>query len=289
MRLQVTHSTHYRYSLPARASINDLRLSPEDTERQTPETTELTIDPVAELKPTRDLFGNLVHNFEVTDPHLALSITATSIVQTEPDFDPPENLRHLSLKHSSPQHWDDRFHDFLTDSGCVQRDPETWREALDIQARSRKTWATVVEDLSHHIFTTCQYQEQFIHTARTSTQVQRERTGTCQDFAHLLIAYLRHLNLPARYCSGYLYDPGLDGSNQPQLIGTGTTHAWVEAYLPGFGWLGIDPTNNCWVNEHYITLAFGRDYHDVVPIRGSFLGGGNERDLSVTIDIKKLG
>ncbi|MEM9080600.1 MAG: transglutaminase family protein [Verrucomicrobiota bacterium] len=288
MRLHVTHHTLYRYSLPARSSINELRLSPEHTDRQSPSETRFEINPTTKLSSTRDLFGNLVHHFEVEEKHPALSITSTSTVETLPSFSPPETLLHQPLQNPADLQLDDRLRDFLTDSNCIQRDPQTWREALDLQANATPTWSALLEKLNNHIFQTCHYQEQHLHTMRTATQVQRERTGTCQDFAHLLISYLRLLHIPARYTSGYLYDPGLDHNNQPQLIGSGTTHAWVEAFLPDFGWLGIDPTNNCWVNDHYISLAFGRDYHDVVPIRGSFLGGGKNRDLEVSIQIHRL-
>ena len=288
MRLHITHETTYHYSLPARLSVNELRLSPEDSPRQTPGETHFRIDPVATLASSRDLFGNLVHQFEFEDKHPSLNIAVESTVETRPYSPPSHEVLHSPLPHPSKHSGDDHLRDFLSESNCIPRDPETWREALDLQSCSDNTWAGFVLTLSQHIFENCKYCEQHIHTMRAASQVQRERTGTCQDFSHLLIAYLRLLHIPARYISGYLYDPGLDGGTSPELIGSGTTHAWVEAYLPNFGWLGIDPTNNCWVNENYVSLAFGRDYHDVVPIRGSFMGGGNNRELEVSILVQKL-
>lgn len=288
MRLHIVHNTTFRYQLPARSSTNELRLSPEDNDRQTPQDLKFTVNPLASLAESRDLFGNLIHQFEIEEKHPVLSISAESIVETSSNWQPLPEVFHQPVDQISQLN-DDRLRDFLTDSECVQRNPETWREALDVQATSDNSWSDTLWQLSKHVFNSCQYCEQHLHVMRTATEVQRERSGTCQDFSHLLISYLRHLKIPARYCSGYLYDPGLDHSDHPELVGTGTTHAWVEAYLPDFGWLGIDPTNNCWVNEQYVSLAFGRDYHDVVPIRGSFLGGGTNRELEVSIQVKKLG
>jgi transglutaminase-like putative cysteine protease len=286
MLLQITHTTSFHYSLPARSSINELRLSPEDTSRQTPGDTIFQIEPTTELTFSRDLFGNLVHHFEIEEKHPALIISAISEVETFFSPHPPLSLFDQEVIDASAN--DDTLRDFLSESDCILRDPGTWREAVDIHSSSDGTWSGLLFDLSQHIFTTCAYREQKIHVMRNSSDVQRERFGTCQDFAHLLTSYLRLLQIPARYCSGYLYDPGLDGSDTPELIGSGTTHAWVEAHHPVFGWVGIDPTNNCWVNDHYVSIAFGRDYHDVVPIRGSFLGGGKNRELEVSITVKSV-
>lgn len=288
MRLGVTHTTSYQYSQPARDSINELKLTPENTSRQSLEKCELQVAPDADLQESRDLFGNRLHQFTVEEPHTKLIITAKSVVETQAY--PHLVYRCYKTERCPPSSFqeDDSLRDYLSESACVPRDPETWREALDIQTRADPTWAGLFDAIRNHIFETCIYREQIVHAMRTSTEVQRERTGTCQDFAHLMLAYLRLLNYPARYCSGYLYDPGLEQQKEAELIGSGVTHAWVEAFIPDIGWVGIDPTNRCWVNDHYITLAVGRDYHDIVPIKGSLLGGGKERKLDVSVRVQAV-
>lgn len=288
MRLRIVHTTTYHYSQPARESINELRLTPEESARQSLEHCAIHVSPKTTLAESHDLFGNRLHQFTVEDPHETLVVTAESSVETHPL--PHQVYRCYKTPLGSPASLqeDENLHDFLSESSCVPRDPETWREALDIQTRSDSTWGGLLVALRNHIFETCIYREQLVHTMRTSTEVQRERIGTCQDFAHLLLAYLRLLNFPARYCSGYLYDPGLDGKEVAELVGSGVTHAWVEAFVPEIGWVGIDPTNRCWVDDRYVSLAIGRDYHDIVPIQGSLIGGGNERKLDVSVRVQAV-
>lgn len=289
MRLRIVHTTTYHYSQPARESINELRLTPLQSEWQECEQTAIRVKPGTTLRESHDFFGNLVHAFTVEEAHRDLVVEAQSTVETSswPHFvyraykTPLEGV-------SAFQQADGGLHDYLVESPYVLRDPETWREALDIQASCPPTWGDLLARMRNHIFDTCVYREQVVHAMRTSTEVQRERVGTCQDFAHLMIAYLRLLNFPARYCSGYLYDPGLDGRAVPEQIGSGVTHAWVQAFVPGAGWVGIDPTNRCWVDESYVTLAVGRDYRDIVPIQGSLLGGGQERTLEVSVRVSAV-
>ena len=288
MLLRVLHRTTYRYSESARDSMNELRLSPEETVRQQPRSCSIEISPQASLSESRDLFGNLVHSFTIEKEHTLLSVTANSLVETRSfphlvyrSYTIPIDPLPCTQKGHLP-------HDFLTGSSCVPPDPHIWREALDIKAGAQDNWGHLLAGIRNHIFETCTYREQHLHVMRTSTEIQRERIGTCQDFAHLMIAQLRSLSIPARYCSGYLYDPGLDGKDSPELLGAAVTHAWVEALVPGIGWLGVDPTNRCWVDERYVSVALGRDYHDIVPIRGSLIGGGKDRSLGVLVEVKAV-
>ena len=288
MLLSIIHRTIYRYSDSARDSVNELRLSPEETARQSPQSCTLEISPPAKLTSSRDLFGNLVHSFTVEKDHTQLSVTGRSLVETRSCPHLVYRSHTIPLDRFPADHRDDLPYDFLTESSCVPRDPQTWREALDVKARSSRSWGHLLTNLRNHIFETCTYHEQKVHVMRTATEVQRERIGTCQDFAHLMIAQLRSLKIPARYCSGYLYDSGLDGKKSPELLGAAVTHAWVEALVPDIGWLGIDPTNRCWVDERYVSVASGRDYHDIVPIRGSLLGGGKHRSLDILLHVKAV-
>lgn len=288
MRLAISHVTKFLYSLPARSNINELRLSPEETTRQRPGTLQITVDPGADLSESRDLFGNLVHYFEVERSHDALVISSEAHVETFSCYDLAMRSMTVPLRNLDPGSAEAELHQFLVDSSLVIKNPETWREAIDVHLDHEKTWGALILGLSDTVFDTCAYREQLIHIPSTSEEVQREKAGTCQDFAHLLISYCRALGMPARYISGYLYDEGLDRETDPSLVGSGATHAWVEVHVPGVGWVGIDPTNKRWVDENYVSVAFGRDYHDVAPVRGSLIGGGPERSLEVSVAVKSV-
>ena len=289
MRFSITHTTTYFYSAPARSNMNELRLAPEENSRQTPGDLRIQLEPGAELKESRDLFGNLVHFFEVEDIHDKLVIHAETEVETHSALSLAEQALTIPLPDldnpRSDRGADDLVKEFVGDSTFVKKNPETWREAVDLLLDCDQTWGGVIKKLSDHIFDDCTYEEQLVHNMASSMDVQRDKCGTCQDFSHLFLAYARALNLPSRYVSGYLYDPGLDSESDAEFIGTGATHAWPEVHVPELGWIGIDPTNKRWVDDHYVSVSFGRDYHDVAPIRGSLIGGGRDRSLEVAVRV----
>ncbi|MEZ4549715.1 MAG: transglutaminase family protein [Desulfobacterales bacterium] len=136
------------------------------------------------------------------------------------------------------------------------------------------------------IYTDFKYDSQ---ATTTTTPVEKAFTikkGVCQDFAHIGIACLRSLGLAARYVSGYLHT--LPPPGKPKLIGADASHAWLALYVPGSGWVGLDPTNNLVTGDQHLTLAWGRDYSDVTPVKGTVLGGGPHR-LSVSVDVSMIG
>ncbi|MEM1441924.1 MAG: transglutaminase family protein [Verrucomicrobiota bacterium] len=287
MRLSISHRTQYFYTAPARSNINELRLSPEENARQKPGAIEIQVEPVAELREMRDLFGNLVHHFEVEERHEQLTIHSRAEVETRGSLDLAMRAMTIPLKEFLVEDKESLF-EFTTDSTFVGKNPETWREAIDIHLSCEKTWGALILGLSDSIFESCEYEEQTIHGMATSEEIQACKKGTCQDFSHLLISYCRALGMPARYLSGYLYDPGLDTKTEADFIGSGATHAWVEVHVPSIGWVGIDPTNRRWVDEHYVSVSSGRDYHDVAPVRGSLIGGGGDRSLEVDVMVKAV-
>jgi transglutaminase-like putative cysteine protease len=139
--------------------------------------------------------------------------------------------------------------------------------------------------LTHKIFTEFTYDPQ---ATTTTTPVETSfdlKRGVCQDFAHIQIACLRSLGLSARYVSGYLHT--LPPPGKPKLVGADASHAWVSLYIPGTGWVDLDPTNNVIPTDQHLTLAWGRDYSDVTPVKGTVLGGG-QHQLSVTVDVKNI-
>lgn len=290
MQLRVIHTTKYTYSMVARANANELRLLPEENYRQRPGTASISVSPQpdTEIETTRDLFGNLVQTFEIEGPHGELWIQSESVTETLDCARLHQKAMEVPLQDAlDVEQLDVSVHQFLTDSTFVQKDPATWREALDVKSECAPTYGALVEGLSEYIFKSCKYEDKAIHTMTTASEVQRCKAGTCQDFSHLLVGYCRALGMPARYISGYLFDPGLE-SGHPDYVGAEISHAWVEVFVPGLEWVGIDPTNKMWIDEHYISVAFGRDYHDVAPIRGSLQGGGKKRTLEVAVEVRAV-
>jgi transglutaminase-like putative cysteine protease len=141
---------------------------------------------------------------------------------------------------------------------------------------------TAVLDLTRRLYTDFVYDPQATSVSTPLHKVLRARRGVCQDFAHMQIGCLRALGLVARYVSGYLVTQPPPG--QPRLVGTYASHAWVSVYCPGYGWLEVDPTNNLVPSNRHITIAVGRDYSDVSPIKGVLLGGG-QHTMQVAVDV----
>jgi transglutaminase-like putative cysteine protease len=139
-----------------------------------------------------------------------------------------------------------------------------------------------VLDLSQRIHAEFTYDSTATSVNTPLSEVLHTRRGVCQDFAHVQIGCLRALGLAARYVSGYLVTQPSPG--HPRLVGADASHAWVSVYCPGFGWIDVDPTNNVLPSEHHITVAFGRDYGDVSPIQGVFLGGG-QHSVKIAVDV----
>jgi transglutaminase-like putative cysteine protease len=149
----------------------------------------------------------------------------------------------------------------------------------------RRPMVEALLDLTARIHQDFRFDSKVTNVRTTTEEVFKKRRGVCQDFAHLQIACLRSLNLAARYVSGYLrtYPP----PGKPRLVGADASHAWVSAYCPGIGWLDLDPTNNLVPSNGHVTLAWGRDYGDVSPLRGLILGGG-AHTLKVAVDMEPL-
>jgi transglutaminase-like putative cysteine protease len=141
-------------------------------------------------------------------------------------------------------------------------------------------------DLTQRIYRDFTYDPRATTVSTPLNQVWRTRRGVCQDFAHFQIGCLRALGLPARYVSGYLVTKPPPG--KPRLVGADASHAWVALYCPGVGWIDADPTNNVLPAEHHITVAYGRDFSDVSPVKGVILGGGHHT-LSVAVDVTPVG
>lgn len=291
MKYEITHSTGYQYSTPASLSQNELFLYPRTTPSQEVLESRLDIEPKPQyLQQRTDFFGNTTHLFMVQHPHNSLEITATSVVETALPLYPPatttmgwEQVRQR-LKASQKPLDDLEACRFLFQSPFIQL-------GLPFKEYAAPSFAPETPilvgslDLTRRIFSDFKYDKNVSNVDTTVDHVLRTRKGVCQDFAHLAISCLRSLGIAARYVSGYLET--LPPPGKAKLIGADASHAWFSVFVPDFGWVDLDPTNNLMLNETYITVAWGRDYGDVAPVKGVVMGGG-AHNLSVMVNVASL-
>ncbi len=268
MRLQLRHLPRFRYDGPVVESHNEIRLRPLDDALQECLAYELRVSPQASVSCRTDFHRNLVEHFELHQPHDCLEIEALSTVQTYPEIrpEPPANLGPETLNDPTV---DGDFFDFLAESRLAPVNREIWRQAVDILgAAVTDLWRDALK-LAGHIHRQFSYvpNSTAVHTDGATALSQRQ--GVCQDYAHALISLCRSQQIPARYVSGYFYNGNRGDQNE-------ASHAWVEIFVPGQGWRGWDPTHDRAPDTRYVRLASGRDYQDVKPVAGHFLGRGTK-------------
>lgn len=280
MKLHVLHRTHFTYRLPVRDSLNEVRLQPVDTDAQKVESFVLKVSPYAQPKQQLDFYHNHVHRFDVLTPHTALEVEANSVVHTSAMPDPAHGPNVPLASMAKCLDLADCY-DFLQPSTYVSVDLETAKVAVGVTASCKNTWDAVIA-IKRFIHDEFRYQPAVTNVHTKMSEALRLRQGVCQDFSHVMIGLCRALKIPARYVSGYLYNGPAD-----QLKGAQASHAWLETFLPGHGWIGIDPTNRLRTGERHVKIATGRDYADVSPIRGTYRGTG-ERTLRVDVLVTRL-
>lgn len=290
LRYAVRHITHYRYSDPVEISHSALWLTPRPTPHQRVIGSAIDVSPrPAVLSTRRDYFGNVVTLIHVQERHEQVVVLATAQIELtpptypDPSSTPPwETVRDAisgDKAYALPDGIDAMQHRF--DSRFVRTQPRL-REYAAVSFYPGRPVLEAMLDLTGRIYREFRYDPTSTTVATPIEQVFAERAGVCQDFAHLQIAMLRSLGLASRYVSGYLFNQPPPG--KVKLVGADATHAWVSLFVPGLGWLDADPTNNTLPREHHLTLAWGRDYADVTPMRGVILGGG-AHDVSVAVDV----
>ncbi len=287
MIYRIVHTTAYQYSEPASLSQNELYLLPRETATQHLQQSRLAITPNPQYQHRRtDYFGNIAQVFMVQHPHDELSVTATSTVETsppavpQPEATPPWESVVQQLRHRDQPDLLNALQ-FIFASPLVSIPPEVNSFAQSSFTPGAPVLAGAL-DLIRRIYTEFAYDKSATSVDTSVDQVLASRKGVCQDFAHLTIACLRALGLAARYVSGYLETQPPPG--KPKLVGADASHAWLALYIPDTGWVDLDPTNNLLPGENHITLAWGRDYGDVTPVKGVVMGGGTHT-LSVQVDV----
>ena len=286
IRYRITHTTEYRYNVSVSQCQNEAHLLPRSTPRQQYEHGQLRIQPSPTVYRDReDFFGNRVTYFAVQEPHVTLSVTAQSevlIVQAAARWLWAslvwEEVRQAVAGDTSPEGIEAR--QFLLDSPLVHRSAALAAYAAASFVPNRPLLEAVA-DLVQRIYQEFTYEPDATTVSTPLDEVLQHRRGVCQDFAHVAIGCLRAQGIAARYVSGYLETSAPDG----QLIGAAASHAWVSVYCPGQGWIDFDPTNNSIPTDQHITVAWGRDYSDVTPLKGVIVGGGSHTlDVAVTVE-----
>jgi len=276
-RIAVRHRTGYHYGTPARASYNEVRMTPATTSGQHLLTSRLDIRP--ESRPLRylDYWGTQVHAFDVHVPHTELMVTTTSVVETADRIQAPPAVGWDTLSDPSVR---DRFAEFLAPSRYVVVEDEVDEVARSL--RSAHSPAETGQAAVHWVHDTLDYIRGATSVGTTSAEARSLGKGVCQDFSHLALALLRSAGLPARYVSGYLH-PRRDAVLEETV--SGESHAWVEFWAGG--WVPADPSNLSDVARRHVLVARGRDYADVRPLAGIYSGPAAE-SLGVTVELTRL-
>jgi transglutaminase-like putative cysteine protease len=287
VRYRIRHRTSYRYAAPVFESFNEVRLQPVTGGTQTLLAFDLSIEPPATVISFRDYYGNAVHDFGVAYLHDRLVIESTSDVVTHAGVDDPltgprdgdpdasRPLREVAADRSL----EDELAEFLGPSSFVPlaEDTRAISDALvaeDAETSALAFFLRAAEEVGARL----DYVVGTTTVESSVAEVLEGGTGVCQDFAHVLISLCRHAGLPARYVSGYLGSVGVASAS----------HAWVEAYVPPYGWVGVDATVGGLCTGRHATLGVGRDYADVAVLRGTYHGGG-PAELEVEVTSESLG
>lgn len=273
MKWEIIHRTSYAYASPVRDSFNEARLQPFSDEWQTVENFLLKVLPAARLRHHHDFYSNVVHHFEITEPHSSLLVESHLRVMTKPRPLLAATETPWPLARIGEAAGESRVFDFLQESRFVELSPEVWRLALDMTDGVADTWQAALA-LMKFVHGQFKYEPNSTSVHTHMRDVLRERRGVCQDFAHVMIGLCRTLKIPALYVSGYLATEAASA-----------THAWVEVLIPGIGWRALDPTHDRQADETYVKIAVGRDYADVPPLTGNYKGT-TDRQMQVQVSIK---
>ena len=290
MLYNVSHRTIYRYAYPVSVGEHVACLKPRTFARNSLLGSTLRIHPEpTTLTERTDFFGNTLSFFTIEEPHKELVVEAVSQVRIDPLPAPPPapslpweaSARPLAKDHTATGL---AAYQFQFESPRIRLNPQFAAYALQSFTPGRPLREALME-LTTRIYTDFRFDSKVTTVRTPPEEVFLKRGGVCQDFAQVQIACLRSINLAARYVSGYLrtYPP----PGKPRLIGADASHAWLSAYSLDEGWLDMDPTNNVAPSDGHVTLAWGRDYGDVSPLRGLILGGGSN-SLKVAVDIEPL-
>ena len=290
MNYTISHRTTYTYASDVAYSRLVAHLAPRATSRQRPLAFEVNLSPVPVKSFTRsDYFGNTTSWFTVDEPHDILDIVAQSRVAVDPvrEFSPDGSLHWEIVRTSFEFPGDSETLDALQytfDTPLTAPNDDVVAYARRSFPRARPLFACVL-DLNARIHSDFKFDKEATDTRTTVKRAFELRAGVCQDLAHVAVASVRTMGLAARYVSGYLLTHPPPG--RERLVGADASHAWFSVWIPPYGWIDFDPTNDMLPSHEHITVAWGRDYGDVAPIHG-IITGGSEHEVEVAVDVTPL-
>ena len=277
----IRHLTRFRYSEPISESIMETRMHPRSDSHQHCLTFSLSVSPRCRVFSYRDHLGNNVQHFDIPNEHNQLVIVAESVVEQQvlpdvPGFLSPDAWGALNDMIDSGDFWE-----MLLPSTFCMETPAVKLLAAQMGVTRRDDPLMLVQELNQRLFDYFKYVPRSTRVDSPIDEAITSGEGVCQDFAHTMIALLRHVRIPARYVSGYLYRSREDHDRSTP----DATHAWVDALIPHLGWVGFDPTNNLVAHHRHIRTAVGRDYADVPPTHGIFRGK-TDSELYVAVHVE---
>ena len=292
LHYRVSHRTSYEYALPMTDGYTVAHLLPRPTAQQEVRAAEVSVDPEPDERSERiDVFGNRVLQIGVHHQHDHLTLTDESdVVVSVGDQPPPGEPWEVATQRVHDLRGADALavRPFVGSSQYVPLD----RHGGALRSIAEEAFAPhvpIVEGvraLCHHIYEAFEFDSAFTDISTPLSVVLEARRGVCQDFAHLATGALRSLGLAARYVSGYIETDGPAGAEE--LRGTDASHAWCSVWVPQHGWIDFDPTNDHLPVHRHVTVAWGRDYGDVTPVRGVVIGPPAEQALSVEVDVRRV-
>ena len=280
--MMVSHVTRLRYSEPVVEAHTEVRKSPVDTGLQRVVTHKLEATPGTQVRGYIDYFGSDVRYFNLLEPHDAVEIRAKSIVETSdaiccgPSYD--LDLRSWAEKHVEYLQWSDSVPPLAEYREVPNRVGPELEGGEFVEA---------LAELGRFFWESFRYDPEATDVHSGPQELFLKGGGVCQDLTHAMLGVLRLASVPCRYVSGYVYDPGGEGEGAG-LRGAVASHAWVQAWHTELGWVGIDPTNDKLVDWQYVRVAAGRDYTDVQPLRGVFVGAP-EQKVDVKVRVTRIG
>jgi transglutaminase-like putative cysteine protease len=277
----IRHLTRFRYKQPVSESIMETRMHPRSDSNQHCLSFSLSVSPRCRVFSYRDHYGNNVQHFDIPGEHDQLVIIAESLVEQQLQMEMPSFL--------SPDAWgamdamvmEGDYAEMLLPSTFALPTPALLELAEKLNVVRRDDPLMVARELNKSLYDYFDYVPSSTRVDSPIDEAIESKQGVCQDFAHTMIALLRHVGIPARYVSGYLYR----GSGDHDRSTPDASHAWVEVLLPHLNWVGLDPTNDLVANNRHIRTAVGRDYADVPPTHGIFRGK-SESDLYVAVHVE---
>ncbi len=287
MRYRIEHVTRYSYDADVTGSFGQFHLTPRDLSWQTVLEHTVTVEPgPTTLLAHTDLYGNTKSSFHVTEPHTELVVRAVSLLEVVPPVVPADALAvawedaRPAVRPAEPDAWEAADFTFVSPYVDVPDAVEAYARVSFTPGRSLGEAAT---ELMHRVHDDFAYKPRSTSIGEKVADLLVGRHGVCQDFSHVMIAGLRSLGLAGRYVSGYLATRPPPG--RPRLVGADASHAWVGVWVPGAGWLHLDPTNDRLTDASHATVAWGRDYGDVPPVRGVIFTESKNSTMKVSVDM----